>query len=352
MKKILLSLAAVSMTAGAWAEATDYENFTDITPNYYKFNTAENFDVNEFVNTSYETGDGLAAFNFASKNAITDKLDQEGSFFTTERLANGTMSIGGFTYNNKAASKIAAGVSVYDFGGTIGKALVINGLTSDLAGTVKNLNSLDDEPNIPKATVAVANNLPLMFTLNHFPLAEDTYSRIRVKIELNAYTGDYTNEVVAMRELMLFPESAADKYVGESFELKFSDFADGGVWNPNRWLVLEEDFTLEDFNQGLYIKLATGANDGAIGQRYANGALLIRNIEIHAIKDDADSDFEEVHKLNTSWNEYSSTVGVSGIESEVNGEVEYFNLNGVKVVNPDKGIYIKKQGNKATKVIL
>ena len=34
------------------------------------------------------------------------------------------------------------------------------------------------------------------------------------------------------------------------------------------------------------------------------------------------------------------------------GEVEYYNLQGVKVVNPSSGIYIKKQGNKVTKVIL
>ena len=43
----------------------------------------------------------------------------------------------------------------------------------------------------------------------------------------------------------------------------------------------------------------------------------------------------------------------SGIESiEVNAPAEYFNLQGVKVANPENGIFIKKQGNKTTKVIL
>lgn len=32
--------------------------------------------------------------------------------------------------------------------------------------------------------------------------------------------------------------------------------------------------------------------------------------------------------------------------------IEYYNLNGVKVKNPEKGIYIKKQGGKTTKVVL
>lgn len=31
---------------------------------------------------------------------------------------------------------------------------------------------------------------------------------------------------------------------------------------------------------------------------------------------------------------------------------EYYNLQGVKVANPENGIFIKKQGNKVSKVIL
>jgi hypothetical protein len=33
-------------------------------------------------------------------------------------------------------------------------------------------------------------------------------------------------------------------------------------------------------------------------------------------------------------------------------EVEYYNLHGVKVENPEKGIYIMKQGGKTSKVVL
>ena len=35
-----------------------------------------------------------------------------------------------------------------------------------------------------------------------------------------------------------------------------------------------------------------------------------------------------------------------------NSEIEYYNLNGAKVENPGKGIYIKKQGGKTSKVVL
>ena len=47
---------------------------------------------------------------------------------------------------------------------------------------------------------------------------------------------------------------------------------------------------------------------------------------------------------------------VSGVEtieaSDDEAEVEYYNLQGVRVYNPEKGIYIKKQGVKTTKVVL
>ena len=45
----------------------------------------------------------------------------------------------------------------------------------------------------------------------------------------------------------------------------------------------------------------------------------------------------------------------TGIEETLvdeNAAVEYYNLQGVKVVNPEKGLFIKKQGSKATKVVL
>ncbi len=46
-------------------------------------------------------------------------------------------------------------------------------------------------------------------------------------------------------------------------------------------------------------------------------------------------------------------VGIDEIEAEdANAPVEYYNLQGMKVANPEKGIFIKKQGGKTTKVVL
>ena len=44
-------------------------------------------------------------------------------------------------------------------------------------------------------------------------------------------------------------------------------------------------------------------------------------------------------------------VGIEEIGADANA-VEYYNLQGVKVENPEKGIYVKKQGGRTTKVVL
>lgn len=43
---------------------------------------------------------------------------------------------------------------------------------------------------------------------------------------------------------------------------------------------------------------------------------------------------------------------ITTVGSDENAPVEYFNLQGVKVDNPEHGIYIRRQGNKTTKVKL
>ena len=45
--------------------------------------------------------------------------------------------------------------------------------------------------------------------------------------------------------------------------------------------------------------------------------------------------------------------GVANIAiDDENAPVEYYNLQGIRVANPDKGLYIVRQGNKTSKVIL
>ena len=44
--------------------------------------------------------------------------------------------------------------------------------------------------------------------------------------------------------------------------------------------------------------------------------------------------------------------GVDGVEVEFNGEAEYFNLQGIRVLEPAAGIYIVRRGDKVTKEVI
>lgn len=49
---------------------------------------------------------------------------------------------------------------------------------------------------------------------------------------------------------------------------------------------------------------------------------------------------------------YDPSAGIADVIVDENAPVEYFNLQGVRVANPENGLYIRRQGNKATKVFI
>ncbi len=44
--------------------------------------------------------------------------------------------------------------------------------------------------------------------------------------------------------------------------------------------------------------------------------------------------------------------GIDGINADNNAPVEYFNMQGIRVANPENGLFIRRQGNKVEKIIL
>lgn len=54
--------------------------------------------------------------------------------------------------------------------------------------------------------------------------------------------------------------------------------------------------------------------------------------------------------------QYGATAGINSVEADAQeqgeGPVEYFNLQGMRIENPTRGIYIRRQGSKAVKVLL
>ena len=64
-----------------------------------------------------------------------------------------------------------------------------------------------------------------------------------------------------------------------------------------------------------------------------------------------DNSYLEILKEGTKLVPNGSSA-VKAIEIDFNAPVEYYNLNGVRVNNPDKGIYIIKQGKKTVKAVI
>lgn len=64
------------------------------------------------------------------------------------------------------------------------------------------------------------------------------------------------------------------------------------------------------------------------------------------------------YKAAAEWKEFTNyqpvgnTSGIESIEAADNTEAVYYNLNGVRVDNPTSGLYIKRQGNTAVKVLV
>lgn len=59
---------------------------------------------------------------------------------------------------------------------------------------------------------------------------------------------------------------------------------------------------------------------------------------------------EKGYNVNCCKVHVEDAAGVDGIDTDADAPVEYYNLNGVRVANPEKGIFIKKQGSKTSKV--
>ncbi len=81
------------------------------------------------------------------------------------------------------------------------------------------------------------------------------------------------------------------------------------------------------------------------------------NYNVEAVEGDANSVYIYVYTGGANMSKWKFSFdptqsGVANIEADENAPVEYYNLQGIRVANPQGGIFIRRQGNKATKVVL
>lgn len=113
------------------------------------------------------------------------------------------------------------------------------------------------------------------------------------------------------------------------------------------------------------MRLLWSVPEGGLGE-VSDGGTRVHNIAIakNADENDKEAAYIFTYKCNNGMGLYCVAEagyidpwkegdGVEGIEmDEFNGEAVYYNLQGVKVANPENGLYIVKQGNKASKVLV
>ena len=130
------------------------------------------------------------------------------------------------------------------------------------------------------------------------------------------------------------------------------ELADNGAG----YYTIEKNLQDSDFNIVINNKIYGIEGTETVTIDYDESYILVENAQKIALQEETAagafevtiSDSGEV-LLIVSEGEYS---GVADITINENKSVEYFTVQGVKVENPNNGIFIKRQGNKVSKVIL
>ena len=82
--------------------------------------------------------------------------------------------------------------------------------------------------------------------------------------------------------------------------------------------------------------------------------MVLDNLIVSPIKTDLTGKYNVRFDSNTGeltlTQDPGGATGVVEMVVETEAPVEYFNMQGMRVENPENGIFIRRQGNKATKV--
>ena len=392
MKKILLSAAAVAVTAFA-ANAYEHSN-PKITEVYPKAAEAEG----ELAPDNFKSATATSIpklFKHPTKQTgvyNTDLYIVRDNFIKgNEAYEKGVIIVGGphGCRVEEAAEQVAGGFQLVDFGGECGNVFVLNGKGSKLGEELAKLGinaTLGELPQIQEGLQFYW--VPNPSVLKSFAKGNEA-NNIRLSVEVMIYHPQPTADLTASGKFYInddannvhptgsngaagsslqmkdFVYTWADKAV-EGSEFFEDDCKDTGIWhdeeageddsaiphwNPYRWQVNEVDFGLApDDVDGAWgysprLKMELQGNFLNTG-----GAIIFRNVKFSEVKDNPIE--APAHRVTWNWYTLGAGAGVENVATEnSNAPVEYFNLQGVRVNNPENGIFICRQGSKVTKVV-
>ena len=394
MKKSLL--LSVALLGGLCAFA---QEGTVVTPAGYKFNEITSI---PWMDNGYGAGTGF----YNSANYLTSSRSGKGVWLNLGDAAqeywdknNGLMGCA-FVADEEDMNLILEGFQLIDLGGEVGKVLCWQGKDSNLKECLEENYPDQNWDNIP---APITSNLKQSFNLNFFLNPADAWTKVsgfyRVRIVLNACHHatdadieneiyDFSGEDVIKEIYQVNNQGNNTSYIydgtvndeGQKVNKSNNDVgvippvtndlftmrtASGGlvenewgdpVWDPAKWVIVDYYFNVAGNEQGVdengdatipaRIKLGLGGKLNTL-------AILIKEFSVTKFDGDLTQEIYDNNKNSFATAIYTPGVaGVNSIVDDYNAPVEYYNLQGLKVANPEKGIFIKKQGKKSTKVLL
>lgn len=392
MKKSLLLCAAVltALMATAQNDPKVHPQATaapgeDITPPAFRFHSYDGA-FRGFYNHVKPTGSSDANWNLPNH-------------FVLDNVVNGTLTYGdglivsmmGGPGNAEQGQNLQNATSVVDFGGTLGKCLVINFTSGDNDLNAK-LNSLVDGANYNIAAGTVSM-MPVLYwvpdpekVINNVKGADHRNFRCRLTVNIydqNGSAGDdsvqnfYANDdetnprdggngaaSVALKPVeFCYTWSEKDDTTPDDGAMYDGDNGEytNGLWNPNRFLVYEFDFSVAAgeasktaFNYFPRLKMEM--------KPAAGKAVIIRSMEIY-VHDE--TDLVPALERRRTWQNYTysavsgttpdpsgiDTVGVDAAGISVNGNAvtfadasEVYNIAGQRVANAAAGQTVTLDG--------
>ena len=399
MKKTLLFSVALLGALCTFAQ----NQGTEATPNGYKFNQIselpwlDSFATASNFTTSSRLGNGVWVNLGASADAIWAADD-------------GLLGCS-WVKDQEMYDAIMEGTQLVDLGGQVGKVFCWQGKFSNLKECLERDYPNDDWSNIPDP---VDYGMPQAWAFNFWLNPNDNFTKnlgyYRLRMVVNACHHatnddmdngiyDFTGEDVIKAIFQMNNQGNQTSYIytgayvdGEPENKATQDASPEGVsvvlpvtndyfvkrtasggkyenedgdyeWDASRWVVVDYYFNVAGNAEGVDEKgdrTVPTRIKVTMGNKPNTFALLIKEFSLtkfdgfltQEIYDLNKNPFVEMTLVPGKAGENRPDAGVEGIIDDVNALVEYFNLQGMKVANPEKGIFIKKQGKKTTKVIL
>ncbi|MCM1519578.1 MAG: hypothetical protein NC098_02205 [Lachnoclostridium sp.] len=274
-----------------------------------------------------------AGYRYTTLTPSTGALAAEQAEGDTEIVWEGDATTVTFTVGEKAtmgsdgadkAGQIRiASVTIYGVGGEVVTPPTPSGTVFEKTTTLENglyVFAIGDQIAKPAAASA---------TYGRMNLSSATFEGANIVTEdANAYTIEVANGKATIKDANGRYYAMADGYK-TSFQL-YTELNEGCYWTY--------EFVGETvkFTNALLTTCFISQTQGTQGTWYTNVA-------------PADAPTE--YNLPTLYKKSTAT-GIAEVVVDENAPVEYYNLQGVRVENPSNGIFIRRQGNKATKVLV